>query len=399
MNPSTSLVCPYCFETFQSGSLSFRCTGLDSGLCPPEADEPLRAYQRQTASLILPRVFTPPGGRTDSSSVSCQCGHVSIKTVCPLCHNDLSREYVSSGNMVVAMIGAKETGKSHYMAVLIHELQHRVGAMLKASLTSLDDRTLRRYDRDFSRYLYGRSEIIEVTQSASHNDALRYPMLFKMSLPGKRRWFFSRPSATTVSLAFFDTAGEDLENLDATSLSVDARYVARAAALVVLIDPLQFEPVRQSLDESRPLPAINGNPVDVLVKVDRLIRETHGVGVAERISTPIAIVLSKVDAVRDLFDMGSPVRHASRHEGFLHVEDCEQMHDNIEAHLMRWSPGHVRFMQDNFSKYCFFGVSALGGAPDESGRITRGVLPFRVEDPFLWILHQFGLVASERGRA
>lgn len=399
MKASKSLICPYCFEAFQSKALAFRCTAIDPGRCAPEADEPLQAYQRQAAPLILPRVFTPPAGRSDPSSAPCRCGHVSIKTVCPKCHNDLSREYAASGNMVVAMIGAKETGKSHYMAVLIHELQNRVGAQFKSSLTSLDDRTLRRYDRDFSRHLYGRSEIIEVTQSASHNDALRYPMLFKMTLPARRRWFFSRPSATAVSLAFFDTAGEDLENLDAASLSVDARYVARAAALIVLIDPLQFPAVRKEIGESRPLPAINGDPVDVLVKVDRLIRETHGLGVAERIATPIAIVLSKVDAVRDLFDNASPVRRASRHDGFFHLEDCEQMHDNIEAHLMRWCPGLVRFTQDNFSRYCFFGVSALGGSPDESGRITRGVLPFRVEDPFLWILHQFGLMHGERRRA
>lgn len=399
MNPSGTLICPYCFESFPSKALAFRCTGLDPGRCPPEPDEPLRDYQRQHAPLILPRIFMSANGRAEATSAACQCGHVSIKTVCPRCHNDLSREYASSENMVVAMIGAKETGKSHYMAVLIHELQHRVGAQLKSSLTSLDDRTLRRYDRDFSRYLYGRSETIEVTQSASHNEALRYPMLFKMSLPGKRRWLWSRPSATTVSLAFFDTAGEDLENLDAASLSVDARYVARSAALVVLIDPLQFAPVRESIDDGRPLPAINGNPVDVLVKVDRLIRETHGLGVAERIQTPIAIVLSKVDAVRDQFDHGSPIRRASLHDGFLHLEDCEQVHENIQAHLSRWCPGLVRFMQDNFSRYCFFGVSALGGTPDESGKIARGVLPFRVEDPFLWILHQFGLIAGERKRA
>lgn len=399
MNSPGTLVCPYCFESFPSRSLAFRCTGLDPGKCPPESDEPLRDYQRQHAPLILPRIFTPGNGRAVATSAACSCGHVSIKTVCPRCHNDLSREYASSDNMVVAMIGAKETGKSHYMAVLIHELQHRVGGLLKSSLTSLDDRTLRRYDRDFSRYLYARSETIEVTQSASHNEALRYPMLFKMSLPGKRRWFFSRPSATTVSLAFFDTAGEDLENLDAGSLSVDARYVARSAALVVLIDPLQFQPVRDCLCDGRPLPAVNGNPVDVLVKVDRLIRESHGIGVAERIQTPVAIVLSKVDAVREQFDHGSPLRSASRHDGFLHLEDCEQVHENIQAHMMRWCPGLVRFMQDNFSRYCFFGVSALGGSPDDTGKITRGVLPFRVEDPFLWILHQFGLIAGERKRA
>ncbi|NDD29863.1 MAG: hypothetical protein EB084_16530 [Proteobacteria bacterium] len=399
MSRSSMLVCPYCFDSFSSKEMAFRCTGLDPGKCPPEPDEPLRAYQRQMGPLILPRIFTPLNRSGDATHAVCQCGHVSIKTVCPLCHNELSREYASSDNMVVAMIGAKETGKSHYMAVLIHELQHRVGSALKSSLTSLDDRTLRRYDRDFARHLYGRSETIEVTQSSSHNEALRYPMLFKMSLPGKRKWFWSPPTPRTMSLAFFDTAGEDLENLDAASLSVDARYVARSAALIVLIDPLQFLPVREALGDSRPLPAINGDPVDVLVKVDRLIRETHGIGAAERINTPVAVALSKIDAVRDLFDMSSPVRQSSRHDQGLHLDDCEQMHDNISAHLMRWCPGIVRFMQDNFNRYCFFGLSALGGSPDESGRITRGVLPFRVEDPFLWILYQFRLISANGGQA
>lgn len=401
------ITCPYCFRKFAPGALAFRCTNKTPTACAPVADVPLQRYRRLTSPILAPPVIAGRGGGFFlPTSATCGCGTETRAAVCPECHNELPSRWGHKPSRIIALVGAKEAGKSHYVAVLVHELKNRIGPRFKRSLGAKDDETIRRYNTEFKRFVYDEKVTLNATDGARTAGAsVRNPMVygFARTMPW---WQFSgfgwpRPlwpfgGRDETVLVFFDTAGEDLNAFDI--MSTEAQYIANADALIFLIDPLQITSVRDRVDISVPLPERNTDPQDIVGRVSRLIREIRGISPAAKIRTPVALAFSKIDAVRPLIDPSSPIHRASTHDGFFDVSDAEQVNDSIRAHVAEWAgQGLDSFLEHDFTTFAYFGLSALGASP-EDGRLTNGVAPFRVDDPFLWILYKLGLVDGRRSR-
>lgn len=382
-----TVVCPYCFEPLGGAPLAFRCLDASSR-CRPEEDVALGKYQRTISPPMLPRVFRA----ASASEAICACGSRG-KPVCPRCHNELPSEFADLPSRTLALVGAKGAGKSNYIAVLIHELTNRVGARFNASINALDEQTRRRYNAQFRSYVYDRSEVVPFTLSARADIEVRYPLIYRLSLERRR---FLRRRLDVMSLVFFDTAGEDLTSIDL--MSTETRYLANSHGIVFLLDPLQIPSVRDRLAGTIALPPASSDPLDILARVAQLVRDARRLPATARIETPVALAFSKIDAIRPLVDGGSPVNVASEHDGFFDVGDAERMSDSMRAHVEEWVGGGLHtFVKHNFATFAYFGLSALGASPDARGHIARGVAPFRVEDPFLWVLHRHGIVPGKRG--
>ncbi|HEY0546007.1 MAG TPA: hypothetical protein VGC91_11565 [Pyrinomonadaceae bacterium] len=373
----------------------FRCLNPDPGRCAPEEDKPLASYQRFTGNAPkLGHLFSAPGrwGRVPGIAV-CKCGMKTTKQVCPHCHNELPSQFGTTETRTIALIGAKEAGKSHYIAVLINELMNRVGMNFNAALNALDEQTIKRYKEDFRRYIYDKREVIPTTLSARAQISVRYPLAYRFSI--KRRGMLPFNGLHVSSLVFFDTAGEDLKHIDL--MATETKYLANSDGLIFLLDPLQIPAVRDLIDSSTPLPSVDTEPQEIIGRAATLIRQMRQMSPTEKIKTPVALAFSKLDAIRPLFDPGSPVHEASRHDGSFDVTDAQRVSDNMRAYLSQWvGSGLDMFLQHNFENYSYFGLSALGSPPDTQGRLPFGVAPFRVEDPLLWILYQLGVVPGRR---
>lgn len=387
------LICPYCFERYPAHQVAFRCINPNASRCALEKDEPFGAYQRMTAPPLKQRVFAPKSNwLRPALRATCDCGMETPKMVCSHCHNDLPWKFGMTDSYSVALIGAKEAGKSHYIAVLINELKNRVGQSFDAAFSELDDQTRERYKKEFKRYIYDERIVIPETYSGRQNISVRYPLIYRLSL-NKRRTLFKGLSVS--NLVFFDTAGEDLTHLDL--MSTETKYLANSHGIIFLLDPLQIRTVRDQLKTTTALPSENTEPQAIIGRVVQLIRQSHGLNMKEKIKTPVALAFSKVDEMHDLFEPGSPVHHAADHDGYFNISDAQQVNDSMRAHVAQWvGPGLDLFLQHNFETFSYFGVSALGSPPDSQGRLPMGVAPFRVEDPLLWILHKLNLVRGRR---
>lgn len=387
------LICPYCFERYPAHQVAFRCINPNASRCALEEDKPLGEYQRLAAPPRLPPVFSPRSSwLRQAYEATCACGMRTTKTVCPHCHNELPSQFGSTDSYTIALIGAKEAGKSHYIAVLINELTNRVGQNFNASLNALDEQTIQRYKQDFRRYIYEKREVIPATLSARALMNVRYPLVYRLSLE-RLKSVFKRLRVST--LVFFDTAGEDLTHLDL--MSTETKYLANSHGIIFLLDPLQIRAVRDQLKTTTALPSENTDPQEIIGRVAQLIRQSHGLNQSEKIKTPVALAFSKVDEMHDLFETGSPVHQAANHDGYFNTADAQQVNDSMRAHVAQWvGPGLDLFLQHNFETFSYFGVSALGAPPDPQGRLPMGVAPFRVEDPLLWILHKLKIVRGRR---
>ncbi|GAA0942442.1 TRAFAC clade GTPase domain-containing protein [Actinocorallia libanotica] len=366
-----TVTCPYCFAVFGRAQIAYRClgrAGRGNG-CDPRLDAELAAYLGTQAGAVLPPVFSGRGARAACPD----CGRESGRRVCPGCHHELAPAYCDTPGRIVALVGAKNAGKSTYVAVLLHELRNRVGTELGTSLVACDDRTIERYKRDFARPLFDRQRLLPTTPSAV--TAPREPLVFSLSRRVRGR-FTSRTEALTLVL--FDTAGEDLRSREVRDLHL--RYLEAADAILFLADPLELAGG-----------GADSEPLDVLARVTEPLRQRYGLAPKDRLKVPAAMVLTKIDALEP--PRQSALRRARHRAGVLDADDRAAVDAEVRALLHGWGAGDLdRYLDQNYAEYQLFGVSALGGEPRDDQVAPGGVRPHRVEDPLLWLLHRFGML-------
>lgn len=379
--------CPFCFEDIPRGEGAFRCTSNDPARCPPVADEALGAFQRAPAPpMPAVTVVSKSFSRKVPTGVDChQCGRRTTKAVCPRCHNGLPTQFLQTGGKSLAVVGAKESGKSHYVGVLVNQLMHSVLGRFGGSINPADEHTKARYSRDFRSILYEDKRLLPATQSATVDQALHLPMIFRVQIGAKR------PKA--AQMVFFDTAGEDFDNLSV--LEAEARYIARTDATLLLLDPLQIPAVRDMLGPGVDLPSVTTDPLDLLSRVTDLIREGDDIPPGKRIKRPLALAFSKVDAIRDLI-RDSPVLTSTPHGGEFDDGVAEDISISMHAYVKDWIGDALEgYVNRNWENHRYFGLSALG-RPPIGGRLDGGVSPLRVEDPVLWFLAEWGVIPRRR---
>ena len=198
------LACPYCYNQFTEKDICFRCTGRPG----PEGDACKPQETKTWCAGWVSRPSYPPASMRTAAGFTARCPHChgeSPYRVCPSCHSRLPVDFGKVDSRLIAMIGAKQSGKTVFMTVLIHELMHRVGRDLDLAIMGSDEATIRSFDTDFDARLYRDHALPEGVRAAAR---LRQPLVFDLALE-RPRWLASPRERRTI-LSFFDTAGEDL---------------------------------------------------------------------------------------------------------------------------------------------------------------------------------------------
>lgn len=383
MARSHSILCPFCFQRWSTSVAAFRCTSRDEVQCPRVEDEPFGRAKGISPTPLEARIMVRSGRFGQAFSVKpgkpVRCDHCQGPTrpVCPECHEALPQRFAEVPSRSMALIGTKASGKSHYIAVVLHELEHRVGPRFRGHLTALNDATRRRIDADLMPRLYESGVVLPATQSVRGNTATREPLVVRLTLGEKH----------SSNLVFFDAAGEDLEHLDI--LELEGRYITQSDGLILLVDPLQIARIRDDLEGSMELPDAGADVYSMLGRLAGLLREARGIPRNTPIDVPLAIAISKVDALRGLLPDSHPVFSLPRHDGRFDATVGRSISEALRADAVDWLGERLdTFLKSEFERYAFFGVSALGENPVD-GRLRNGVSPMRVEDPVLWMLDQW----------
>ncbi|MEV5240438.1 hypothetical protein AB0K89_15245 [Streptomyces cinnamoneus] len=408
----TTVICPYCFDRAPAARLPYRClmtaTGVRGGQpCNPERDDVWAEFMGPSVPPALRMrgpVFAAPrslgGLRGGGSRAACPgCGVSTPVRVCRRCHSDFPSDYCDQDSRIIALVGAKASGKSTYVGVLVNELRNRVGRAYDASLAAMGSDTQRR-DRELAEDLYDRLRLPEATRPAAmgFND----PLLYRLSLPRRRRL---ADGSRHTALVFFDAAGEDLGSAEA--MDRYTHYLRAADGIILLVDPLQLGSVRDQLPpgDGPPLPAVETPPQQIAADLAAQLR-AHGRGGSRgRVTTPMAVAVTKTDMLRPVLGPHSPLlRNAPHHGGILDGEDRLAVHEEMRALMEDWDSGALRRqLERDFAELAFFGLSALGSPPPAQAPADApksGPQPLRVEDPLLWLLGRRGLVpVSKPGKA
>lgn len=362
--------CPLCFEEINISDIGYKC---DMPGCNPAP-----VFRNNIPFLEKIGLMSPP------KSVLHTCGNRATTRICPKCKREVPVDVDGLSNFSIAIIGAKGSGKSHYVTMLIHKIK-QLGLEFDWSLTALTDDTITRYRELFYRRLFEDRLTIESTAAVRSTFAVN-PLIYSLNLGKNKR----------IMLVFFDAAGENLEQTDA--MWYINRYIYNASGIICLLDPLQLRLIRQGLlrlHSEDELPKRNGETGVIINRVENLIRKNRNIGAA-KINIPLAVAFSKMDFIKDSSDNAEAVSkrifEETRHQGYFNNDEFE----DIDGLMRSWvqevdDTSDILGQARNFKDNAFFGFSALGCNPVNE-KLDRTPRSYRVEDPFLWILKRNGLI-------
>lgn len=385
--PKFRLACPYCYGIFHEWQIEFRCSGrpgLNGEQCEPERDPRLASYFGVTGDR--PHTFRDSWHRY--RAVCRKSGAETTTRVCPICHSTLPVHFGRIRSQLIALVGARDSGKTVFMTVYMHEFGHRIGDRLAASVSGADDETRSKFRQDYEQRLYEGHSLPDPTFTvAAVRQGYRPPMVFKFMRQDRAR-FPARTRQTLLS--FFDTAGEDLTTM--ANVQLNSRYLEAADAIVLILDPLQMAGGRQ-LAKSEALtqePRPEDDPFNALQRITEMLKAGHRNG---RVRKPLAVVFTKLDALWQEFPEGSPLqREEPKGAGFDELDSLE-VHGYIRSLLRDWDGRQIdAYLHSNYRRFRYFGVSALGAIPTPDKRTSDVIAPYRVGDPVLWLLSKAHIV-------
>jgi len=391
------LACPFCYSTIRRRrELWFQCQGKPTAqhdACRPAVDE----ARRRLTGFSEPTLHSfPPGDEftlTAPQRGRCPvCGGETSVRVCPQCHTRLPYEFGIAASPLVAMIGAKGTGKTVYLTVLSEVLQseqiredfnvdvHPIGDGLDGftSASQWVQQNVRRVYRDY--------QLFPATTQAI--DGRKEPLVleWRSERAGRFRYLRRRRFRTNY-LSFYDTAGEDLSS---QSNAHELHYLRAAHSLILLLDPFQLPKAQQRL--RLPASAITSKEPtrQVLARVTEALKHSDNWD-GEKITIPVAVAFVKMDAFYDQLGATHPLRTRPRMAGGYDEAVGRTTHEQVSSLLQSWGGGDINQHLDvNYRTYQYFFVSALGRQPDYDTATVNplGVNPYRVEEPLLWLLSQ-----------
>ncbi len=328
-----------------------------------------------------------------NSSMECDmCKRPVSVRICPYCHSEIPPGAEESGNKIFVVLGPKGVGKSHYIGVLINRLSNTVANEFGAVFNPAGDSTIDRYREIYGNPLFTAKRKLPSTAPYDASEDSREPLIYYLNMKSGDRQIVH-------TFAFIDTAGEDLEGTDRAAETNLDNLIANASGIVYLVDPLQIKYIRDRIHMDD-LPPIRGSASETLTMISNIIRgKREGLNPNARIDIPLAVALTKCDlllkpAKNDEEDLiflspGSAVR-IPRETGSFDKENFDQIDAEIEEYLRRTAGEEFIQIVNGFADHCYFAVSALGNNP-EGEELLRGVMPMRVEDPFIWLLNRKGM--------
>lgn len=365
----SKVICPFCFIEFEVYKL----------MCKSSVDGKMVQVQYTLFDRMLGRAPEVPSFATRNGSG----GRLKWDFACPKCQKVLPTAVGRDASLLIGIVGASQSGKTHYVTSLIEQLQELVGSRFRAGMIPLDDGTVRRFNRELKNPLFGAHTRLPVTVGAV--PPLLYNLMFDGSL-----WGESKPRS--VTLALYDTAGENMN--DSEKVKELVTYLSVAAGIIFVVDPLQSLSLRQTLPQGTPLPDVNeeSSPSAIVGRIKDMLKVKHG-----RFVAPVAFTMSKSDVLKKnkIIPPHSTWNSNRMHEAFFDEKLHGSMQQDISEVLKRYDLHTYNTFTQFFANHAFFGVSATGCSEDPTTGRYKSVSPWRVEDPLIWLLARLKVLPTK----
>lgn len=385
--------CPYCNKEFHPGdcpiiSTRYQENGKPKVIRPaPQGVGRLIARLRQSDSLDGPQY------------VLMQAAYA-----CPYCLNPLPLR--ESENLTIAIIGDTTSGKSHFIAALVYQMQTQYMAMVQDVAVSFMAATQQMGHRYYSQYY---SPVFIEKGALPFNPLIvpagplpplsappetnTDPLVFKLTIGVQQR------ALRHIKINIYDVAGEDL--IDQQRFVTYYPQLLNADGIIFLADPRNL-PYADSLIFNSSQQSSSGSQGGGTMLQRRSpsegfhwVKETfQGYRQEFPLRIPVAIALSKADMLRYNRPPGNPYRFNINpvYKDFIDMEDLRRVDADVREIIMQGGDGTLlREARTSSIMVHFFATSATGHSADAQGKFPA-IEPCRCIDPLLWILRQRHLI-------
>jgi hypothetical protein len=382
--------CPSCFNELTESMYFWIC---QSGKCEQAEDDVATTYRGAAVAYGTlqpdPRPVDAKRNWRGTRNLQCRLCSEAMSEACPVCHYILLPGWRDGQASCIAMNGARATGKSLYIAVVVKALEQL--ALRWNTTLVMDAKTREIYTRVYERPLYVERGLLEPTpRSNTDSSYQRDPLIFSLGmLSGRRRYIVIR-----------DVAGEEMETPPGRATHL--QFLAHADCVFFMFDPLAVPSVRDKLVDLVPAQLRSGG--DPSVVLNNFLNLVAG-------HTPrLAVILSKFDALQELRQVDDVtwssimsnsgaafLRDPGEEHTAYDAEDGELLHEEVKSLLFELDARDIVTSLENPQDgrrvpYRFFAVSALGASPDGQQLNARGIAPFRILDPIKWVLSSVGVI-------
>ncbi|MGP6174656.1 TRAFAC clade GTPase domain-containing protein [Corynebacterium sp. A21] len=316
----------------------------------------------------------------------------------------LPKGWQNSGTITFAMAGARSSGKSLYIAVVV-KLLKRLVVENGGTFRYADEHTKRIYEEKYQKPLFEQMGLLPPTPPAAAQDAHQQrPLIFAITTP--------QHAGQRIFVVFRDVAGEDLKEENFTERQAELDFFCYANRVIFLYDPMAVREIRKLLEGTVPSHEVgDDDPTAVLQNVLSVLGREH--------RPKISLCLSKFDTMQHLAEVnqdhfyggGNRVNwpRVMSNYGATFRRDSAPLTEAFDRNTSALLDLEVRSLlsclgatellnQLNIpmmgtEPYFFscFAVSALG-APPEGDRISRtGIAPFHCLDPVREVFAELGL--------
>ncbi|MGH3157377.1 MAG: hypothetical protein ACRDNF_12480, partial [Streptosporangiaceae bacterium] len=359
---ATTTVCPFCFHRIDPSHLWFQCLGRGNTECKKAVDETRERLTNSTRESYP--TFAPPE-KVSGPTYCPECGGKTNRRACPDCHTALPSDFEDSKSPMIGLVGSKGSGKTVLMTVLVKQLKDVVGKRYDAAVRLATDNPdghqgLSDYQANREAPLYKERELPPPTNQLAARGGHAAPLLLRWQQETSR---MGRASVRSTLLSFVDTAGEDLNDV---STAFTLQYLSVCDGLVVVLDPFALPGARARLNLPAAAIAVDDDaPLDVVNNITEMLKVEHNVKKRRKITLPVAVVFTKIDAFVPALDQGNPLMAGTPAQAAYDNADGQAVHEHMLALLHEWNAqdidSHMRF---NYTDFRYFGVSALGAEPN-----------------------------------
>lgn len=358
--------CPYCYKEHSLTDCVMKCVQGQNATCPKRVAKDAQGF------IPKNRMSGCMGCRDASKQLFCPVIYRSNQTL-----KLIPRDCLDGPSLPIALLGAKASGKSNYIGVLVNEIRRKMSSRFNCmlSVTSSEESKLY-YDKFYYDPLFNKNNIVDATNAGEEIPPLIFPLRF---FDNKNR------INKSAVLTFYDTAGENLDSKG--DMDIYNQYIPNSQGIILLLDPLQVSSIRKQLEGKMALPNKNTEINIVLQRVVDIIRDVKNL--KGNIKIPLAVVFTKIDALEkfDVLPENSCLRDESEHlkRGVFVNSDYENCNEEMQTLVANWLDGELLTLIKCFDKCSFFGVSSFGNIPNGS-KLSSEIKPRRVLDPLLWLL-------------
>lgn len=318
------------------------------------------------------------------------------RRVCCHCHNPLPQNYGKTGVKFVTVIGITAAGKTVYLSQLLKDMGKYVAKVGLAANGKVMGTGVQNFLE---------ANVVKSGQplpSPTPFVRLQQPMFYQLSqdLGGDLKH--------EECLVLYDVAGEVFSSPE--EVTKFAPFVEHADGVLMIIDPLQFEAIRDVANVGD-TEKKHQDPATALEVIQNII--SHG-NVTKKCQTPFAICMSKIDTdevqavlsdnLRRMLidDVASDIGRDGENRPLFNAKGYNPILEELTLFMKEKSGELVNQLRGNYSLYSYFAFTSIGCPTEiklqdtgEELKVPVGpILPKRIEEPLLWLLHVFGYIGT-----